>query len=79
MSFIKTPRPSPERLEELHEDFAAVDADQDGRIDYAEFGTLMENLNAGMKGPALRIGFGEIDTDHDGRISLAEFVAWRSG
>lgn len=78
MSFIKAQPPSPERLEELREDFAAVDEDQDGRIDYGEFGQLMETLNAGMTGHELRIGFGEIDTDHDGRISLAEFIAWRS-
>jgi Ca2+-binding EF-hand superfamily protein len=67
-----------ERIEELGEDFAAVDADQDGRIDYAEFTVLMEELGADMSSDVLRIGFGEIDADHDGRISLAEFIAWRT-
>lgn len=67
----------PQRLEELREDFAAVDEDHDGAIDYAEFETLMDNLNAQMSPTDLRIGFGEIDTDRDGRISLVEFVAWR--
>ncbi|HUG73457.1 MAG TPA: EF-hand domain-containing protein [Steroidobacteraceae bacterium] len=67
----------PERIEDLREEFAAVDGDQDGSIDYAEFSVLMDSLDPNMKGTVLRIGFGEIDTDHDGRISLAEFVAWR--
>lgn len=67
-----------ERIEELREDFAAVDDDQDGRIDFAEFTVLMNELGAEMSSEVLRIGFGEIDTDRDGRISLAEFVAWRT-
>lgn len=67
-----------ERLEELREDFEAVDDDQDGRIDFGEFSGLMDNLNAQMSDDVLRIGFAEIDTDGDGRISLAEFVAWRA-
>lgn len=69
---------SPELIEELREDFAEVDDDQDGSIDYGEFTILMDNLNSGMTDSVLRIGFGEIDADHDGRISLAEFIAWRS-
>lgn len=67
----------PDRLEELREDFEAVDGDQDGCIDFGEFASLMDNLNAQMSDTDLRIGFAEIDADHDGRISLAEFVAWR--
>lgn len=69
----------PELIEELREDFAEVDDDQDGQIDFAEFSNLMENLEAGMSPDHLRIGFREIDSDHDGRINLTEFVAWRSG
>src|SRR5690606_20965137 len=72
-----TPMPSsnrmnvpPERLEELREDFETVDEDQDGRIDFAEFASLMDNLNAQMTDTDLRIGFTEIDADHDGSISL---------
>jgi len=68
----------PERIEELREDFEAVDGDQDGRIDYGEFSVLMDSLDPDMTDAVLRIGFGEIDTDHDGRISLTEFVAWRT-
>lgn len=68
----------PARLDELREDFAEVDEDQDGAIDFGEFSTLMDNLGAGLSGEHLRIGFGEIDTNGDGRISLGEFIAWRT-
>lgn len=68
----------PERLEELREDFETVDEDRDGRIDFGEFASLMDNLNAQMTDTDLRIGFTEIDADHDGSISLVEFVAWRA-
>ena len=68
---------SQERIEELREDFASVDSDEDGCIDFGEFANLMDNLSAGVSSADLRIGVGEIDSDRDGRISLAEFVAWR--
>lgn len=73
------PRPQLERLEELREDFAEVDDDGDGVIDFGEFSTLMGNLDSHMKSTELRIGFDAIDTDRNGRISLAEFIAWRTG
>ena len=78
MTPVNLPGVPPERIEELGEDFAAVDADKDGRIDYAEFTILMEELGADMSSDVLRIGFAEIDADRDGRISLAEFIAWRT-
>ena len=61
---------------ELKEDFAQADSDHDGRINFAEFGALLEDLEAGMSEQDLHIGFREIDTDRDGRIDLREFVAW---
>ena len=67
---------APESPRELRADFRAVDADEDGCINFAEFSTLMENLEAEMSAQELRIGFGEIDTNHDGRIDLHEFIAW---
>lgn len=79
MSPNNTPRPHPERLEELREDFNEIDDDGDGMIDFGEFGALMGGLDAGMSSEELRIGFTEIDTDRNGRISLAEFIAWRTG
>jgi Ca2+-binding EF-hand superfamily protein len=67
---------APESARELREDFRAVDADNDGYIDFAEFGSLMENLEAQMSADELRIGFSEIDTNQDGRIDLHEFATW---
>jgi calcium-binding protein CML len=63
-------------VQELQEDFASADDDGDGRIDFAEFKSLLEDLNAGMSQTELSIGFREIDTDRDGRIDLQEFAAW---
>lgn len=65
-----------EREQELKADFAQADSDHDGRIDFAEFGMLLEDLEAGMSERELRIGFHEIDSDRDGRIDLREFIAW---
>jgi Ca2+-binding EF-hand superfamily protein len=79
MSPTNRPSIAPELIEELREDFAEVDDNQDGLIDFAEFCNLMENLEARMTQTDLGIGFREIDTDHDGRINAAEFIAWRSG
>lgn len=78
MTSTHRPVIAPELIEELREDFASVDDDQDGQIDFAEFRNLMDNLEAGMSQTDLLIGFRAIDADHDGRISLEEFVAWRS-
>lgn len=79
MSPSNPPSMPPELIEELREDFAEVDDDQDGLIDFAEFSNLMENLEARMTQTDLGIGFREIDSDHDGRINLAEFITWRAG
>lgn len=64
------------KKKELREDFAHVDKNGDGRIEYKEFCTLMHNLEAGMSGSELRIGFHAIDTNHDDLIDFAEFRSW---
>jgi len=66
----------PELEQELKEDFEQADSDGDGRINFAEFGSLLQDLEAGMSAEELRIGFYEIDADHDGLIDLREFTAW---
>jgi len=73
-----TPKPSAsaELLRELKEDFEEADSDQDGHIDFGEFKTLLEDLEAGMSDGELRIGFREIDSDRDGSIDFREFSAW---
>jgi calmodulin len=67
---------SPEFLSELKEDFRQADSDRDGHIDFGEFQSLLENLEAGMSDDELRLGFHEIDVDRDGRIDFREFSAW---
>ena len=66
----------PEFQLELKENFDQADSDGDGRINFAEFSSLLQDLEAGMSAEDLRIGFHEIDTDHDGLIDLREFIAW---
>jgi len=66
----------PELKQELKEDFEQADSDGDGRINFVEFSSLLEDLEAGMSTEELRIGFHEIDTDQDGRIDLREFIDW---
>jgi acetyl-CoA synthetase len=61
---------------ELREDFDSIDANGDGRIEYAEFAKLLLSLKAGMTERDCRTGFAEIDTAHDGAIAFDEFVAW---
>jgi calmodulin len=66
----------PADMRELKRDFARLDRDGDGRVDYEEFKQLLESLQAGMSERELHIGFREIDTDHDGLIDCLEFSDW---
>ena len=68
--------PSSEFLRELKEDFSYCDENNDGRLQYAEFVRLLENLDAGMSAEEYRIGFQEVDTNRDGYIDFEEFVSW---
>jgi len=69
---------SSEEQQELREHFASCDTDRDHRINYAEFVELLENLEAGMSGEELQLGFGLIDLDGNGYISFDEFQRWWS-
>jgi Ca2+-binding EF-hand superfamily protein len=70
-------KPSEEQ-QELREHFAFCDTDRDNRINYGEFLELLENLEAGMSGEELQVGFGLIDLDGNGYISFDEFQRWWS-
>ncbi|MEU0484453.1 EF-hand domain-containing protein [Streptosporangium sp. NPDC006013] len=59
-----------ERLAELRQAFAAIDADGDGFITEAEFGRHFPDLPAEAIGSLNRDG----DSDGDGRFSFEEFV-----
>ncbi|RPI15322.1 MAG: EF-hand domain-containing protein [Lysobacterales bacterium] len=67
---------SRDRIAELREDFDFNDSNGDGRIEYAEFVALLENLEADMSEAEARLGFAEIDVDEDGSIDFDEFVRW---
>lgn len=62
--------------EELRENFDHFDADGDGYIDLAEFGHLMEALDALEPGESPKIGFRAIDTDGSGKVDFEEFARW---
>lgn len=68
----------PASTRELKQDFARVDNDRDGRVDFAEFKQLLQGLDAEMSEQELRIGFREVDSDHDGLIDCREFIDWWS-
>jgi Ca2+-binding EF-hand superfamily protein len=61
---------------ELKEEFAVADRDRDHRLNYAEFASLLQGLEAGMSTQELQLGFREIDTDTDGFIDFQEFIDW---
>jgi len=69
---------SAERVAELRENFTECDENGDGRIQYDEFVTLLNNIGAQTNEQENRLGFDEVDTDKDGSISFDEFVAWFS-
>jgi Ca2+-binding EF-hand superfamily protein len=65
-------------LDEIQEMFDRIDEDGDGSISFAEFTSLMLELDHQRTGAALRESFAAIDSDGDGRVSLGEFSAWVS-
>lgn len=65
--------------DELREDFDYNDVNGDGRLDRAEFGRLMANLDSEATRQEVDIGFDEIDSDNDGYIEFEEFVEWWDG
>lgn len=67
-----------ERLEELRENFSECDENNDGKIQFDEFESLLKNIGADTSAEENRLGFDEVDTDKDGSISFDEFVAWFS-
>lgn len=67
---------TPEEYEELKESFEYNDLDKDGKIEFDEFTSMLESLDAEVERSEARIGFREIDTDQDGAIELDEFISW---
>jgi len=69
---------SDERTAELKESFLRCDRNGDGMIDYEEFRTLLDNLEAGLSKEESWLGFQAIDTDDDQGIQFDEFLDWWS-
>jgi calmodulin len=63
-------------IEEIREIFEHFDDDQDGRINRAEFGHLMDALGADAPEDELDMGFDLIDADDNGEIDFEEFAQW---
>ena len=68
----------PAGARELKQEFARVDRDRNGRVNFDEFKQLMQGLDAEMSEEELRIGFHEVDADRDGLIDCQEFIDWWS-
>jgi calmodulin len=63
-------------IEELREIFDHFDADDNGHIDRAEFGRLMDALGADAAESELDVGFDLIDSGDNGTIDFNEFREW---
>ena len=69
---------TPEEYDELKESFEYNDSNDDGKIDFAEFLSMLNDLEADISEAEARIGFRTIDTNRDAVIELDEFVTWWS-
>ena len=69
---------SEEKFEELKEAFEYNDLNKDGRIEFGEFASMLNDLDESLEQREIKVGFAAIDTDKDGSIDLSEFVDWWS-
>jgi Ca2+-binding EF-hand superfamily protein len=67
---------TPEEYTELKESFEYNDSNEDGKIDFDEFMSMLDDLEADIDEKEARVGFRAIDTDRDGAVGLDEFVEW---
>lgn len=70
--------PTVEEIEELREGFRYNDSDGDGKIDFSEFVSMLNDLEANVARDEARIGFDVIDIDNDHAIEFDEFIEWWS-
>lgn len=70
---------TPEALAELRERFHEYDADDDGRIAFAEFCELLTGLDEDLSKEECQLAFQGADSDDDGVIGFDEFVVWWVG
>jgi Ca2+-binding EF-hand superfamily protein len=65
-----------EKLQELQEAFEYSDTDGNGKIDFLEFISLLEDYGVFIDTAQAQSEFENLDTDDDGMIDLDEFIAW---
>lgn len=65
-----------EERRQLKEAFDFSDSDDNGKIDFVEFVTMLEQLGADIDAAKAQFGFETVDTDGDGMIEFDEFVEW---
>lgn len=68
-----------EQLTELREAFEGCDANGDGWITAAEFGSLLRTLDHDLSADECLLSFELTDSDGDGIISFEEFMNWWAG
>lgn len=56
--------------------FERYDTDQNGRIDVAEFGRLVQSLGLGYSDAQIAAAFESIDANKSGVIDYDEFCRW---
>ena len=65
-----------EKLRALKDAFDFSDSDGNGKIDFVEFVTLLEEFEVSIDTAQAQSGFEALDTDNDGMIGFDEFMAW---
>ena len=71
-----TKRPSPEKLQEIRNNFDFFDKDQNGQIELKEFISLLKVIEPTSSRQQAEEGFKIIDDDHNGVIDFEEFMVW---
>jgi len=67
---------SEEKLQELKLIFEDCDKDSNGRIDWDEFGYMLDKLLGEKTLEEKALAFDLIDTNHNGSICFDEFCEW---
>ena len=65
-----------DQIEELREIFLHYDHNGNGVIDRAEFGALLEALDAQLTEEEIDAGLRAIDDNRNGQIEFEEFIEW---
>ena len=66
-------------IADLREEFAACDADGDGRVGFGEFESLLQSVGSELSAGQRKTEFSRIDADGNGLIDLTEFRRWWQG